>query len=112
MIARHRIYKEAAGALFVGGLVGAGFALMAAPRSGKESRRRMAEFTEDLVGRAECYAGLAKEKVTSALKKGERFFEERKSIMKTAVEAGREAYRKEIKRISEARACQTEKSGT
>jgi hypothetical protein len=37
--------------------------------------------------------------------KGKRFFEEQKSILTTAIEAGREAYKKERERFAEEHQC-------
>ncbi len=105
MRGRHVAHRESVGALLFGGLLGAGFAFMSAPRSGRESRQRVSEYAEEIKGKAECYAGLAKMKVSSALSTGKRFLSERKSIMKTAFEAGRAAYRKEKERVAREREC-------
>ena len=100
MRGRHVAHKGPAGALLFGGLVGAGVALMAAPRSGAESRQRISEFAEDIRGKAECYAGLAKGKVTSTVWKGGEYIRERKLAIAAAVEAGREAYKKEKEKFA------------
>lgn len=107
-MARHGFHREVTGALLFGGLLGAGVALMSAPRSGRESRRKIGDFAEEMKGKAECYADLAKAKVTSAVERGREFLHERKAIFTAAVEAGREAYREETRRrIEGARACET-----
>lgn len=47
----------------VGGLVGAGLALVLAPQSGKKTRRQIIEFAEDVKEQAAGYAERLKEKV-------------------------------------------------
>lgn len=97
---KHVVHKKSASALLFGGLVGAGVALMTAPMSGKETRRRISGFAEDIRERAECYAGLTKRKVTSAVEKGREFFQEKKSVILKAIEAGKEAFNKEKERFA------------
>ena len=84
----------------LGGLVGAGVALLLAPRSGKETRDRIKHLAEDARERAEDYVEQVKGKVTSSFEKGKDFFQERKSILTSAVEAGKEAYEKEKERLA------------
>ena len=84
----------------LGGLVGAGVALLFAPKSGRETREKIKELAEDVKERAECYVDQAKGKVTSTVGKGKDFFMEKKSIITTAVEAGKEAYEKEKERLA------------
>ncbi len=76
-------------AFLLGGVVGAGLAMLLAPQSGPETRQKIREFAEDMKG-----------KVTSTVGKGKEFFEEKKSIITTAVEAGKDAYEKEKERLS------------
>lgn len=47
----------------VGGLVGAGLALVLAPQSGKKTRKQIREFAEDVKEQASGYAERLKEKV-------------------------------------------------
>lgn len=76
-------------AFVVGGIVGAGLALLMAPQSGRELRQKIKEIT-----------GEAKEKVTSALEHGREFVEEKKSLISAAIEAGKEAYEREKEKHS------------
>lgn len=82
-----------AGSVFLsfllGGAVGAGLALLLAPQSGTETRRKIKDFAEDM-----------KDRVGSTVEKGKDFFEQKKSVIATAVEAGKEAYEKERERLS------------
>lgn len=84
----------------LGGLVGAGIALLFAPRSGEETRRKIKELTEEVKEKAEDYVEQVKGKVASTVEKGKEFFEEKRSIITTAVEAGKEAYEREKERLS------------
>ncbi len=93
-----------AGSLFLsfvlGGLMGAGVALLLAPKSGEETRRRIRELAGDMRDKAEDYVEETKSKVMSTFEKGKGFIDEKKSIITTAVEAGREAYEKEKERLA------------
>ncbi len=80
----------------LGGMVGAGLALLLAPQSGQETRRKIRELADEAKEKASEYAGSAKERVKSTLEKGKEFFEEKKSAISSAIEAGKEAYEKEV----------------
>jgi gas vesicle protein len=84
----------------LGGIVGAGFALLMAPQTGRETRQRIKEFTEDVKGKTMDYVEDVKGKVSSGIDKGKDFLDEKKSIMTTAIEAGKNAYEKEKERLS------------
>jgi gas vesicle protein len=86
-------------AFFIGGLVGAGVALLLAPQSGKETRQKIKGLTDDAKEKATKYAEEVKSKVTSAVGKGKELVEEKKSLITTAVEAGKEAYAKEKEKL-------------
>jgi gas vesicle protein len=93
-----------AGSIFLsfllGGIVGAGFALLFAPKSGPETRQRIKEFAGDTKDKAKSYIEEVRGKVTEGVEKGKGFYEEKKSIITTAIEAGKEAYDKEKERLS------------
>lgn len=80
----------------LGGVVGAGLALLLAPQSGAETRKKLRELTEDVREKASEYVGQAREKVVSSLEKGKHVIEEKKSAISAAIEAGKEAYEKEV----------------
>ncbi len=82
-------------AFVLGGIVGAGVALLMAPQSGKETREKIKGIADDIKEKATGYAGQIKDKVASVVEDGKGFFEEKKSLLTTAVEAGKEAYEKE-----------------
>ena len=86
-------------AFFIGGLVGAGVALLLAPQPGKETRQKIKELADEAKEKATKYAEEVKSKVTSTVGKGKELVEEKKSLITTAVEAGKEAYAKEKEKL-------------
>jgi gas vesicle protein len=93
-----------AGSLFLafllGGLAGAGAALLLAPKSGNETRQRIREMAGEVKAKTEDYVEQAKGRVNSTIEKGKGYIQEKKSIVTTAVEAGKEAYEKEKERLA------------
>jgi gas vesicle protein len=87
-------------AFFLGGLVGAGIALLFAPKPGSETRQMIKEYAGETKGKAEAYLEKFKESATSVLEKGKEFVEEQKIILTSAVEAGKEAYEKEKEKLT------------
>ena len=87
-------------AFFIGGLVGAGVAILLAPQPGRETRQKIKELAEDAKEKAAKYAEQVKSKATSTVGKGKEIFEEKKSLLTTAFEAGKEAYEKEKEKPS------------
>ena len=85
---------------FLGGLIGAGVALLLAPKSGEETREKIKEFAGEARGKAEEVIGQVKGKATSVVEKGKEVLEEKKSIVTTAIEAGKEAYEKEKEKLA------------
>ena len=58
----------------VGGIVGAGVALLLAPESGRKTRKRIAHFAEDAKEKAEGSLEGVKDKITSSFEKGKVLF--------------------------------------
>lgn len=85
---------------FLGGLIGAGVALLLAPKSGRETREKIKELAIEAKGKAEEVIDQVKGKVTSVVEKGKEVIEEKKSILSTAIEAGKEAYEKEKEKLA------------
>jgi gas vesicle protein len=79
----------------LGGVVGAGLALLFAPQSGSETRQKIKDLTDDVKDKTTEYVKQAKEKAASVVEDGREYYDEKKSILKSAVEAGKEAYEKE-----------------
>jgi len=78
-----------------GAAVGAVLALLYAPKSGQEMRENIADLTEDAVDKIKEYAKEAQEKIKAAIEDGKETIVEKKSILASAIEAGREAMQKE-----------------
>jgi gas vesicle protein len=87
-------------AFLLGGLVGVGVSLLMAPKSGRETREKLQDFTSDAKETAEDYIDQVKMKVTSTVGRGKDFFQEKKSIITTAVDAGKDAYEREKERLT------------
>lgn len=83
-----------------GAALGAGLALLYAPKSGKEMRETIADLTEDAVDKIKEYAKDAQDKIKTAIEDGKETIVEKKSILASAIEAGREAMHKERERTS------------
>ena len=79
---------------FLGGLIGAGVALLIAPSSGKETREQIRGLAGNVKERADDYYEQIKEAVTSTLENGKGLVEEKKRLVTNAVQAGIEAYEK------------------
>lgn len=83
-----------------GAAIGAGLALLYAPKSGSEMRGTIADFTEDAVDKIKEYTKEAQEKIKTAIEDGKETIIEKKSILTSAIEAGREAMQKEKERAA------------
>jgi gas vesicle protein len=80
---------------FIGGIVGAGIALLVAPKTGEETRKIIKDFAEDKKEKVEGLIHDVKGKASTYVEKGKGFIEKEKDIINKAVEAGKEAYEKE-----------------
>ena len=80
---------------FIGGLIGAGVALLIAPKTGEETRRMIKELAEEVKQKAEDYIDQAKRTATAYVEKGKDFVEKEKNVITKTMEAGKEAYKKE-----------------
>lgn len=82
-----------------GAAVGAGLALLYAPKSGREMRETISDLTEDAVDKIKEYAKEAQDKIKTVVEEGKETIVEKKSILASAIEAGREAMQKEKERV-------------
>ena len=80
---------------FIGGLIGAGVALLIAPKTGEETRRMIKELAEDTKTKAEDWIDKVKDKAKSCAEKGKECAEKEINVISKTVEAGKEAYKKE-----------------
>jgi gas vesicle protein len=84
----------------IGGIIGAGFALLLAPQSGSLTRKKIREFSDDVSAKTKDYIGEVKGKITTGVEKGKEYYSEKKSIIGTAIDAGKDAYGKEKERLA------------
>jgi gas vesicle protein len=87
-------------AFVLGGIVGAGAALLTAPQSGRETREKIKEFADETRKKATEYAGQVKDKVSSAVEHGKEYIDDKKSLLSSAIDAGKDAYHKEKEKLS------------
>ncbi len=87
----------------LGGIVGAGLALLLAPQSGAETRKKIRDFADDVKDKTTDYVEKTRDKISSYVDEGKGFYEQKKSIVKSAIEAGKEAYEKEKERLAQER---------
>jgi gas vesicle protein len=96
---------SSAGTVFLsflaGAAVGAGLALLYAPKTGKELREKISDLTDDAVGKIKEYASEAQEKIKSTIEDGKEVISEKKSIITSAIEAGKEAMEREKEKYRE-----------
>ncbi len=83
-----------------GAAIGAGLALLYAPKSGTEMRENLADLAEDAVDKIKEYTREAQEKIKSVIDEGKESIVEKKSILTSAIEAGREAMQREKERTT------------
>jgi gas vesicle protein len=80
---------------FLGTIAGAAAVLLLAPQARKESAERIRDFSNNLKEQATDYLEQAKDKVASSVGRGRDFLDEKRSLIQSAVEAGKEAYERE-----------------
>ena len=85
-----------------GAAVGAGVALLVSPKTGKEIREKIADLTEDAVGKIKEYVSEAQDKIKTSIEDGKEVLMEKKSILASAIEAGKEAMDREREKYKDA----------
>jgi gas vesicle protein len=75
----------------VGGIVGAGIALLLAPKSGRELRKDIVDIAAD-----------TRDKIATTVDKGKELYSEGTAAVKNAFEAGKGAYFSEIEKLRKA----------
>jgi len=80
-----------------GGLIGAAFGVLLAPKSGRELRKQIRDIADETKERAHGYIDQTKEKISSSIEKGRDFYDEQKNALNSAIEAGKAAYEREKK---------------
>lgn len=84
-----------------GAAVGAGVALLVAPKTGEELREKIKELADDAVDKIKDYASEAQDKIKSSYEDGKELIREKKSIITSAIEAGKEAMEREKEKLKE-----------
>lgn len=97
--------KAGAGTVFLsflaGAAVGAGVALLMAPKTGRELRETIADLADDAVDKIKEYATEAQEKLKSTIDDGKELLKEKKTILSSAIEAGKDAMEQEKAKLRE-----------
>jgi len=65
---------------FIGGLIGAGIALLVAPKAGEESCKMIQDIAEDAKRKLEDYVNDAQEKANTFVEKGKELIEKKKTL--------------------------------
>ncbi len=86
-------------AFLMGSAVGAGLALLVAPKSGPETRELIKGQASVAKDEALKVADEVKEKATELLEKSKEVVESKKAVLESALEAGKEAMEKEKERL-------------
>jgi len=84
-----------------GAVVGAGVALLVAPKTGEELRATIKDLADDAVDKIKEYASEAQDKIRSSYAEGKDMIMEKKSILTSAIEAGKEAMEREKEKYKE-----------
>jgi gas vesicle protein len=79
----------------LGGVVGAALSILYAPWEGAQARGRLKELTEDMKEKSGHLSEDWKEKAATFIEKGKEFVEQKRGILSSAFDAGREAMKKE-----------------
>ncbi len=86
-------------AFVLGSAVGAGLALLAAPKSGTETRELLKEQANVAKDEALKVADEVKKKGTGLIEKSREVVETKRAVLESALEAGKEAMEKEKERL-------------
>jgi gas vesicle protein len=78
-------------AFIAGAAVGAGLSLLLTPKSGEEMRGVVRDLTGEALDKIKEYASDAQEKIMEAFEEGKEKLMEKKSVLSSAIEAGKEA---------------------
>ncbi len=84
----------------LGGALGAGLAMLFAPESGRRTRERLRDFAADVRDKTVDLSEDLRDRAEDALDRGREAYEEKKSILSAAVQAGKEAMQRERDRLT------------
>jgi gas vesicle protein len=84
----------------LGGVLGASLALLFAPESGRRTRERLRDLAADARDKTIDLSEDLRDKAEDAMERGREVYEEKKSILSAAVQAGKEAMQRERERLT------------
>jgi gas vesicle protein len=101
-MSEERGYSGAAVALgfILGGALGASLAMLFAPESGRRTRERLRDMAADMRDKTVDISEDLRDKAEDAIERGREVFEEKKSILSAAMQAGKDAMQRERERLS------------
>ncbi len=101
-MSEERGYSAAAVALgfVLGGVLGGCLAMLFAPESGRRTRERLRDLASDVRDKTVDLSEDLRDKAEDAVERGREVFEEKKTILTAAVQAGKEAMQRERERLS------------
>lgn len=85
---------------FLGGLIGVGTALLLAPNSGKDTRRKIGCYADEVKYTAGDYLRQGKDMMLSAYRRGANYIDSRTNLISASIEAGKKAYKREKERLT------------
>jgi len=88
-------------AFILGGALGASLALLFAPEGGQQTRARLRGFATDVRDRSTDLASDLRDRVGDAVEQGKEIFDEKKSVLTAAYQAGKEAMERERSKYQE-----------
>jgi gas vesicle protein len=97
-----RGYSGASVALgfILGGVLGGCLALLFAPESGRRTRERLRDLASDVRDKTIDLSEDIRDKAEDAVERGREVYEEKKTILSAAVQAGKEAMQRERDRLT------------
>lgn len=84
----------------LGGVLGGCLALLIAPESGRRTRERLRDLAADVRDKTVDLSEDLRDKAEDAMERGREVFEEKKSILSAAVQAGKDAMQRERDRLT------------
>ena len=85
----------------LGGVVGAALAILYAPLEGTQARGKLKDLTEEMKEKSGHLSEEWKEKAATFIENGKEFVEQKRGMLSSAFDAGKEAMRKEKEEISQ-----------
>ena len=87
-------------AFILGGVVGAAVAILYAPWEGTQTRGKLKDLTDEMKEKSGNLSEEWKEKAATFIEKGKEFVEQKRGMLSSAFDAGKEAMRKEKEDLS------------